>query len=99
MKRIDCEEVNSLANIKSAIKRIRVNDKKRALNGTKKASMRTSIKQVEKYIDANDAEKAQETLKETVKLIDKAVGKGVIQKNNGNRQKARLMQKVNEISA
>jgi small subunit ribosomal protein S20 len=88
-----------MANIKSAIKRIKVNDKKRALNGAQKAAMRTSMKQVEKYVDAKDAEKAQEALKVTVKHIDKAVSKGIIHKNNGDRQKARLMQKVKEISA
>lgn len=88
-----------MANIKSAIKRIKVNDKKRVANGSQKAAMRTAIKQVEKLVEAKDAEKAQEALKESIKLIDKAVQKGIIHKNNGDRQKSRLMKKVNELSA
>lgn len=89
----------TMANIKSAIKRIKVNDKKRVANGSQKAAMRTAIKQVEKLVEAKDAEKAQEALKESIKLIDKAVQKGIIHKNNGDRQKSRLMKKVNELSA
>ena len=89
----------TMANIKSAIKRIKVYDKKRVANGSQKAAMRTAIKQVEKLVEAKDAEKAQEALKESIKLIDKAVQKGIIHKNNGDRQKSRLMKKVNELSA
>lgn len=88
-----------MANIKSAIKRIKVNDKKRAENGSQKAAMRTAIKEVEKLIEAKDAEKAQEALNATIKHIDKAVRKGIIHKNNGDRQKSRLIKKVSELSA
>jgi len=88
-----------MANIKSAIKRIDVNNKKRAANGSQKAAMRTAIKDVEKFVAANDAEKAKDALKTTMKHIDKAVQKGIIHKNNGDRQKSRLTKKVNEMTA
>jgi len=83
-----------MANIKSAIKRVDVNNKKRALNQSQKSEMRTKIKNVEKLIEANDVENAKAALKETVKYIDKAVQKGIIHKNNGDRQKSRLSKKV-----
>lgn len=89
----------TMANIKSAIKRIKVNDKKRVANGSQKAAMRTAIKQVEKFVEANDVENAKAALKETVKKIDKVVQKGIIHRNNGERQKARLAKKVNNLGA
>jgi small subunit ribosomal protein S20 len=88
-----------MANIKSAIKRVEVNNKKRAQNGAQKASMRSVIKRVEKLVEENDAENAKITLQTAKKEIDKAVQKGIIHRNNGNRQKSRLAQKVNELGA
>ncbi|MYL56154.1 30S ribosomal protein S20, partial [Virgibacillus halodenitrificans] len=35
----------------------------------------------------------------TAKHIDKAVQKGIIHKNNGDRQKSRLAKKVNSLGA
>ena len=88
-----------MANMKSAIKRIRVNEKSRAANRTVKSNMRTNIKRVESLISENNVEEAQAALKVAVKKIDKAVQKGVIHKNNGTRQKSRLTKKVNELGA
>lgn len=88
-----------MANIKSAIKRIDTNNKKRANNQTFKSEMRTHIKHVEKLIAAKDAENAKAALPQTIKKIDKAVQKGVVHRNNGNRQKSRLTQKVNALGA
>ena len=85
--------------MKSAIKRIRVNEKSRAANRTVKSNMRTNIKRVESLISENNVEEAQAALKVAVKKIDKAVQKGVIHKNNGTRQKSRLTKKVNELGA
>jgi len=88
-----------MANIKSAKKRIDTNNKKRALNQSQKTEMRSLIKHIEKLIAANDVEGAKAKMPETTKKIDKAIQKGVIHKNNGNREKSRLMKKVNEVSA
>ena len=88
-----------MANIKSAIKRVKINEKKRALNQSKKSDMRTAIKKVESFIAANDVENAKAALPETLRKIDKVVQKGIIHKNNGERHKARLIKKVNELGA
>ena len=88
-----------MANIKSAIKRVETNEKKRLQNQPKRSEMRTAIKQVEKFVEANDVENAQAALKVTTKKIDKAVQKGIIHRNNGDRQKSRLTKKVNNLSA
>lgn len=88
-----------MANIKSAIKRVKINDKKRALNQSQKSDMRTAIKKVESFIEANDVENAKALLPETLRKIDKAVQKGIIHKNNGERNKTRLIKKVNSLGA
>ncbi|MEN2765929.1 30S ribosomal protein S20 [Ornithinibacillus xuwenensis] len=88
-----------MANIKSAIKRVDVNNKKRAQNQADKSEMRSQIKSVEKFVEANDVENAKTALTATIKKIDKAVQKGIIHKNTGNRQKARLTKKVNGLGA
>ncbi len=88
-----------MANLKSAIKRIDTNNTKHDLNKAVKSDMRTHIKHVEKLVEANDLDKAKESFNTTVRKIDKAVQKGVIHQNNGNRQKARLSKKINSITA
>lgn len=88
-----------MANLKSAIKRVNTNNKKRARNQAVKSDMRTHIKQVEKLIEANDVENAKTAFQSTARVIDKAVQKGVIHKNNGNRHKARLAKKLNKATA
>ncbi|MFD1038539.1 30S ribosomal protein S20 [Virgibacillus byunsanensis] len=87
-----------MANIKSAVKRIDVNNKKRALNQSYKSDMRSQIKRVEKLVEAKDVDSAKSALQTTTKKIDKAVQKGVIHQNTGNRQKARLSKKVKELA-
>lgn len=88
-----------MANIKSAIKRVDTNEKKRQHNQPYKAEVRTEIKHVEKFIHANDVEGAKAAYNKATKKIDKAVQKGLIHQNNGNRQKARLAKLIKEHSA
>ncbi|KAB8127564.1 30S ribosomal protein S20 [Gracilibacillus oryzae] len=88
-----------MANIKSAIKRVRTNEDHRLHNQSIKTDMRSHIKKVETLVDAKDVDSAKSALQTAVKKIDKAVQKGLVHKNKGNRQKARLSKKVNEISA
>ncbi|MGP4107212.1 30S ribosomal protein S20 [Virgibacillus sp. L01] len=88
-----------MANIKSAIKRVETNKSKHDQNLQYKSDMRSQIKRVEKLVEAKDVEGAKSALQTTAKKIDKAVQKGVIHQNKGDRQKSRLSKKVNELSA
>lgn len=88
-----------MANLKSAIKRVNTNATKRERNNAVKATMRTYIKRTVSLIEANDIENAKQSYQETLRMIDKAISKGVIHKNNGNRQKARLTKKLNAAVA
>lgn len=87
-----------MANLKSAIKRVRTNETKRVRNQSFKSNMRSSLKRVEAFIKANDVENAKEAFKDASRTIDQTIQKGVIHKNNGNRQKARLARKIKELA-
>ncbi|AFJ62758.1 30S ribosomal protein S20 [Bacillus velezensis YAU B9601-Y2] len=88
-----------MPNIKSAIKRTKTNNERRAHNATIKSAMRTAIKQVEASVANNEADKAKTALSEAAKRIDKAVKTGLVHKNAAARYKSRLAKQVNGLSA
>lgn len=88
-----------MPNIKSAIKRVKINEAKNAANATAKSAMRTAVKKVEAAVVANDATAAKETFVEAARKLDKAAAKGLIHKNAAARKKSRLMKKVNTVNA
>lgn len=87
-----------LANIKSAKKRILVNQTKAERNKAIKSKVKTSIKKVYAAIDANDAEAAKAALKDATVEIDKAASKGVYHKKNASRKVSRLSVAVNKLA-
>lgn len=88
-----------MPNIKSAIKRVKTNDKRRAQNAQKKSAMRTAIKNFETLVEKKQVAEAAEAYKLASKKLDKAAGKGLIHKNAAARQKSRLAKKLNELQA
>ncbi|MGE7912765.1 MULTISPECIES: 30S ribosomal protein S20 [Lysinibacillus] len=82
-----------MPNIKSAIKRVKVNEKANAANTQAKSAMRTTVKKAENAVAAN-AENAQELLQAAFKSLDKAASKGLIHKNAAARKKSRLAKKA-----
>lgn len=88
-----------MPNIQSAIKRVRISDKKRQLNTVKKSNLRSTIKIVENAIASNDVAQAQATLADALKKLDKGVSSGIIHKNAAARKKSRLTKRVNALSA
>lgn len=88
-----------MANLKSAIKRVRTNENRRVRNQAVRTRMRTYIKRVEQFVNENDVENAKTAFNEANQAIDLAIQKGVVHKNNGNRQKRKLAKKIRKISA
>jgi small subunit ribosomal protein S20 len=86
-----------MANMKNAEKRILVNAKKEVANNNYEATMKNSMKKLEKAIASKDKEKAQDALKVAIKAIDKANKAGVSKKNKSARNKSRLTKKVNAM--
>lgn len=88
-----------MPNIKSAIKRVKINEAKKAVNATAKSAMRTAVKKVEVAVVNNDSAVAKETFVEAARKLDKAAAKGLIHKNAAARKKSRLMKKINTLNA
>ena len=84
-----------MPNIKSQVKRVKTNEKRRQFNASYKASMRTAIKNVEVAIENKNVEAAKEAYNTANKKLDKAVAKGICHKNFAARQKSRLSKKIN----
>jgi small subunit ribosomal protein S20 len=82
-----------LANIKSAIKRNKQNEKRRLRNRVYRGRARTFVKRARLAIEEGTPEEAQAALLEAVRALDKAAEKGILHKNNAARRKSRLMKK------
>jgi len=87
-----------LANIKSAKKRILVNQTKAARNKAIRSAVKTSIKKVDAAVAANDKAAANAALTDAISTISKAASKGVYHKNNAARKVSRLSKAVNSIA-
>ena len=86
--------MNILPNIKSAIKRVKVSEKKNLRNRMVKSAMKTSVKKFNTAIEAGTADAA--LLSATQGAVDKAASKGVIHKNAANRKKSRMAKRLNK---
>jgi len=79
-----------MANIKSAKKRAHQAIGRRAHNMSLRTAVRTAIKNVVKAVAAGNKEAAAKTMRESQKVIDRVVSKGILHRNAGDRQKSRL---------
>ena len=86
-----------MPNIKSAKKRVLVNQTKAANNKATNSALKTAIKKANAAIDANDANKA-DVVKVAVKKIDQAAAKGLLHKNNAAHKKSALVTKLNKAN-
>ncbi|MDF2842727.1 MAG: hypothetical protein K0R00_1153 [Herbinix sp.] len=87
-----------MANIKSAKKRILVNETKAARNKMIKSKVKTMIKKVDAAVAVSDKDLAKTNLVEAVSEIDKACSKGVFHKNTAARKVSRLTKAINSIA-
>ena len=87
-----------MANIKSQIKRIRQNEKRRLRNRFTRGSARTAVNQARTALEAGTPETKDAVLK-AISILDKAAGKGVIHPNNAARKKSRLMKRLASLNS
>ena len=87
-----------MPNIQSAIKRVKVNEKKNLRNRIVKSKVKTAIKKFDAELAANPAN-AGAHYSVTASAIDKAAAKGILHKNTANRKKARMAVALNKAKA
>jgi len=88
-----------MPNIKSAIKRVNVIEKKTLRNNMIKSGYRTAVKKFEQAVEAGNKEEATALFSQATKKIDQACSKGVIVKNTAARKKSNLAKKLNAMNA
>jgi small subunit ribosomal protein S20 len=86
-----------VANIKSQLKRIKTNEKRRVRNKSVKSSVKTAIRKFREAAEAGDKDKAIELLRDASKKLDKAAGKGVIHANQAANKKSAMAKRANSI--
>ncbi|MCA9561941.1 MAG: 30S ribosomal protein S20 [Myxococcales bacterium] len=88
-----------MAQHKSAIKRIRQNEKRRVANRLVRQSTRTAVKKVRAAIASGSKDEAKTLLREAVSKLSRAGAKGVFPAGRVNRLISRLSKAVDQVSA
>ena len=79
-----------MANIKSAIKRIRQNEVRRLRNRTVRSKVRSAVKTAR----AAEGDALRSSVGDAIRALDKAVTKGVIHRNTAARKKSALARRL-----
>jgi small subunit ribosomal protein S20 len=83
----------------SAKKRIRQNEKNRALNKARKGQVKAQVKAFTDAVATGDKAKATATLRAAIKKVDQVAAKGSLHKNAASRKKSRLQKQLNKMAA
>lgn len=86
-----------MANIASAKKRMRQNEKRRTRNQVWRTRARTYIKRARSAMTQESMDTSVDAVRLAISELDKAASKGVIHKRNAARRKSRLMKQLNKL--
>jgi len=87
-----------MANTAQAKKRARQAENNRVRNAGQRSKLRTFIKKVLTAVEAGNAEEAKAAYVVACPIIDSAVSKGLLHKNNAARNKSRLNVKIRAMA-
>jgi len=83
----------------SAVKAHRQTIKRTEHNRALRSKLRTALKSIRAAIDTGDSTAAKAALSQTVSLIDKMSGKGIIHDNAAGRYKSRITKRIATAAA
>ena len=86
-----------MPNIKSAKKRVLVNQTKAAQNKAAKSALKTELKKFDAVVAEGNRSEADVAYKVAVKAVDQAAAKGLLHKNNAANKKSALTLKLNKL--
>ena len=86
-----------MANIKQQKKRVLTNEKAHERNVAVKSRLKTAVKKVRECINDENKEAAMLEYRNCARLLDKAVSKGVIHKNQAADRKSNLALAINKL--
>lgn len=89
----------NVANIKSQKKRIITNEKARMRNRAVRSELKTASRAVKDAVEAQDGQAAIAAAHKACRLLDRAVTKGVIHKNQAANRKSGIMKLANTVAS
>ena len=87
-----------MANIKSQIKRVKTNEKRRMRNKSVRSSVRTAVRKFREAVEAGNTEEAATLQRAASRALDKAASKGVIHKNQAANRKSAMAKRINSAA-
>jgi small subunit ribosomal protein S20 len=88
-----------LANTRSAEKRNRQSQKRRARNQAVRTRVKSAVKKVRETLEGGELAAAQDAFKTAARVIDQASSKGVVHRNTASRKISRLAKAVAKAAA
>ena len=89
--------IASMANTKSAIKRVRRISRQTAVNRSRKSKFRSAVKKMNVLIEKKDKKEALAFLPKLNSELMKIAKTGVIKRENASRNISRITKKINSI--
>ncbi len=86
-----------MAHSLSSKKRIRQNEKRRIVNRSRRATLKTRVRRFEEAVSEGNAEQAAGSLKDACKTLDREANRGLIHPNAAARKKSRLTKRLNNL--
>jgi small subunit ribosomal protein S20 len=87
-----------MANTVSSLKRVRITERRTAVNRMRKTRLRHQIRTIRRLIEQKDSAGATKAMPETFSVVDRAAKWGIIKKNTAARYKSRLTLRVRKIA-
>lgn len=87
-----------MANTISALKRVRVAERRTGINRVRRSRLRHQIRAMRRLLDTKDVKAATALSAKTFSLIDRSAKWGVIKKNTAARYKSRLTLRLRKIA-
>ncbi|MBV9084422.1 MAG: 30S ribosomal protein S20 [Acidobacteriaceae bacterium] len=88
-----------MANTVSSLKRVRVAERRTAINRMRKSRLRHQIRTMRRLLEQKDVQGATKVVPATFSLVDRAAKWGIIKKNTAARYKSRLALRLKKLSA
>ena len=88
-----------MPNTVSSLKRVRITERRTAINRSRKSRLRHQIRAMRRLMDQKDAQGATKTLPSTFSLVDRAAKWGIIKKNTAARYKSRMTLRLRNLTA
>jgi small subunit ribosomal protein S20 len=88
-----------MANTVSSLKRVRIAERRTAVNRTRKTRLRHQIRAMRRLLESKDANAASALAPKTFSMIDRSAKWGIIKKNTAARYKSRLTARLRKLAA